>query len=142
MVTQAEQISALQTQLGTLISTVQKLTEDNAALQLCQTAATTSSTPVVYEENPYAGKINPSTSSGLKLFQLATVKRDKEEKLSASITKNLQFIDAMHDDAAAFGWGAITAQIGTSNNDMLQDFKDIDTEKVRLEMNAIFLFSH
>ena len=49
----------------------------------------------------------------------------------------------MRDDAAAFSWGAtITAQIGTSNNDMLQDFKDIDTEKVRLEMNAIFLFSH
>ena len=46
----------------------------------------------------------------------------------------------MRDDAAAFSWGAITTQIGTANNDMLQDCKDIDTDKVRLEMNKIFYF--
>ena len=128
MVTQAEKISALQTQLGTLIASVQMLMEDNAALQQQQQASNpNSSALVVYEENLYAGKINLSTSSGLKLFQLVTVKCDKEEKLSASIAKNLQFIDVMRDDDTALGWGTITAQIGRANNDMLQDSHDIPT---------------
>ena len=94
----------------------------------------------VFETNPFAGNINPATTTGLKLYQSATADRSDESRLSLSIAKSSQFLDAMKADATKFSWGKLTSTISIegSNRDILKDFKHVDVEKVRLRMNPVF----
>jgi hypothetical protein len=141
MVTQADQISALQQQVTELLAESNSLKAQVTVLNNANaTAVAQNVTPTtVFEENPYAGNINPSTSSGLKLFTTATAKRDKDDKLSATIAKNQQFLEGFRDDATTFGWSMLTASVGANNHNILNDFQNVNLEKVRLMMNPIFL---
>ena len=131
---QQEQINELLAQLAALQQRLATVENQPAN----QNPVTASAPAPVYEENPFAGDVNPNSTNGMKLFQAATASREKDERLSATIAKSSTFIDAMRDDADAFGWGILTAQIGTSKHDMLNDFKDVNITKVRQAMNPIF----
>ena len=121
------------TDLQALIATLQaKVT----SLEVNVPARPTST--VTFQANPFSGNINPSMSSGLKLFTAATTERKESKKLSAKITNNIKFVESMRDDAASFGWGSLIDTVGASNLHILQDFKEVNLEKVRLHMNTIF----
>jgi hypothetical protein len=99
---------------------IQQLRADLETLRTQVTAAATGapSSPVSYNANPFSGNIKPGSSSGLKLFQAA-----EREKLVAKIASNIQFIEALRDDSAAFAWSILIGVIGPSNYHILQDFK-------------------
>lgn len=86
-----------------------------------------------YNANPYHGNINPSESTGLKLFQAATKPRDADEKLSCKITTAQEFIDAMKEDSQMFGWGLLidTVSDGVDLLSITSDFDVINLEMVR-----------
>ena len=93
-----------------------------------------------YHANPYHGDINPSDSTGLKLFQAATAVRDASTKLSCKITTAQQFVDAMKEDSQRFGWGLLidTVSDGTDLLSMTSDFELINLEMVRNHMSETF----
>ena len=95
-----------------------------------------------YNANPYHGNINPSDSTGLKLFQAATAVRDASTKLSCKITTAQQFVDAMKEDSQRFGWGLLidTVSDGTDLLSMTSDFELINHEMLHL-INPSFLFN-
>ena len=78
----------------------------------------------VFAANPFATKINPATTQGLKLWQAATASRDDADKLVLKISKAKEFIDTMKQDAAQFSWGMLVSQIndGTAvRKDLIRD---------------------
>ena len=93
-----------------------------------------------YFANPYHGDINPSDSTGLKLFQAATKPRDDADRLSCKLTSAQDFVDAMKEDSQSFGWGLLidTVTDGTDILSILNHFDVIDLEMVRNHMSAIF----
>ena len=119
---------------------IRQLRADLEALRTVVAAAPTAapSSPVSYNANPFSGNINPGSSSGLKLFQAATAERKEGDKLVAKIASNIQFIEALRDDSAAFAWSILIGGIGPSNCHILQDFKALDLKAVRLHMTPIF----
>lgn len=127
---------ATNAELQALIATLQaQVTALQAAQPVAPPAPATS-----FQANPFAADINPSTSSGLKLFTAATAERKESEKLSAKISNNIKFIEAFRDDAASFGWGSLigSVQVGSDSKHILQDFKVIKLSHVRSRMNTIF----
>ena len=103
-------------------------------------AAPNSTTTAVtkFSANPFNANINPTTSNGLKLYQAATAVRSDTAKLTATISKSKEFLDAMRDDSAKFGWGTLVSNIGTDKKQILHDFKDLSLSIVRKSMNPIF----
>ena len=101
---------------------------------------TATATPEVFATNPFSTNINPATTNGLKLYQAATSIRSEEQKLTTTIGKQKEFIDAMKQDATQFSWGILTSQItnGSEKSDILRDFKSLSVEKVRTFTNNIF----
>ena len=97
-----------------------------------------------FEANPYCTDINPATTNGLKLYQAATEERDESELLSLKIASASQFIDAMKSDATRFGWGKLISKVSVEldgtmyEKNILQDFKSLSIEKVRIHMNSVF----
>ena len=114
-------------------------------------AAPTAVLPVVFSTNPFNSDINPTTTNGLKLFTSGTATRDS--KLDATLKHSKSFLEAMRDDATAFGWGVLTASVtllddaGNLLNDangnpvkknILENFNELDVQKVCQFMNSIF----
>ena len=93
-----------------------------------------------YFANPYHGEINPSDSTGLKLFQAATKPREDADRLSCKLTTAQEFVDAMKEDSQSFGWGLLidTINDGTDLLSMLSDFDRITMEMVRNHMSDTF----
>ena len=116
-------------ELQALIATLQSQV---SALQAARPVALPAPAPS-FQANPFAADINPSTSSGLKLFTAATAERKESEKLSAKISNNIKFIEAFRDDAASFGWGSLigSVQVGSETKHILKDFKVIKLSHVR-----------
>jgi hypothetical protein len=83
--------------------------------------------------------LTPTTTNGTKLFTAATA--EQTIKLSATLAHSKAFIDEMRVNTAKFGWGKLTSNIdvgdGVTKN-ILEDFEDLDLEKVRLAVNPIF----
>ena len=99
--------------------------------------------PEVFETNPFGANINPTTANGLKLYQAATAERDDADKVSLKVGEAKKFLECMRDDAAKFCWGKltrITRGTGTAavTLDILEDFRHLDLDKVRLHMNGVF----
>ena len=114
--------------------------DEESEVETEETTAVMTSTPEIFESNPFSANINPMTTNGLKLYQAATAKRDESDLLTTKISTARQFIEAMKEDATKFSWGKLTSTVvvGTEEKDILEDFKDISVEKVRLRMNSIF----
>jgi hypothetical protein len=100
--------------------------------------STTASSTTKFSANPFNSDINPTTSNGLKLYQAATSIRSDDSKVTATIAKSKEFLDAMRDDSAKFGWGTLIANIGPNKKHILHDFKDLTLNIVRTTMNPIF----
>jgi hypothetical protein len=122
----------------------QELTELRALINQLQTTITNQAQPdtttkvTTFSANPFNSDINPSTSNGLKLFTAGTAPR--KDKLNATLANSKPFLEAMRDDAADFGWGTLISNIivnGVKKN-ILENFNDLDIDKVRLSMNPIF----
>ena len=107
-----------------------------AATAASNTSATTTTTK--FSANPFNSDINPTTSNGLKLYQAATTSRSDASKLTATIAKSKEFLDAMHDDSAKFGWGTLISNVGDDKKQILHDFKELSLITVRKAMNPIF----
>jgi hypothetical protein len=95
---------------------------------------------ISYFANPYHGNINPSDSTGLKLFQSATAERDDSDKLACKISISKEFIESMKADSVRFGWGLLIDVIpfGEQRLSILQDFDDLDVDGVREYTSPIF----
>lgn len=93
-----------------------------------------------YFANPYHGNINPSDSTGLKLFQAATKPRDDADRLSCKLTTAQEFVDAMKEDSQNYGWGLLidTVSDGTDLLSILNHFDTIDLDLVRNHMSDTF----
>jgi hypothetical protein len=93
-----------------------------------------------YHANPYHGNINPSETTGLKLFQSATKPRDEADKLSCKISTSQEFIDAMKEDSRNFGWGLLidTVTDGVDLLSITSDFEVLNLEMVRNHMSDTF----
>jgi hypothetical protein len=115
----------------------QTMTDDTNPATDTETATATTE---VFATNPFSTNINPATTNGLKLYQSATANRSDDEKLTTSIAKQKEFIDAMKQDATQYSWGILTSQItdGTVKSDILRDFKSLTVDKVRTFTNNIF----
>ena len=110
-------------------------------LQSSITSTTLSATvPKVatFSANPFNSDINPSTSNGLKLFTSGTMPR--KDKLNATLANSKPFLEAMRDDAADFGWGTLISniEINGEKKNILENFTDLDVDKVRISMNPVF----
>jgi hypothetical protein len=107
-----------------------------AATASTSTSAATATTK--FSANPFNSNINPTTTNGLKLYQAATISRSDASKLTATIAKSKDFLDAMRDDSAKFGWGTLISNIGVDKKQILHDFKELSLVTVRKAMNPIF----
>ena len=119
-------ITLLQTQLNTLQGQV-------------QAQANQSRNDTSFVSNPYQANINPSTSTGLKMYQIATAKRDT--LLNPRIKSKKEFLDAMTSDSVSFGWGKFVNKItvGTDEYSILSDVQKLDIDKVRSFTSQFFL---
>ena len=109
-----------------------------AATAASATAPAATTSTMKFSANPFNANINPTTSNGLKLYQAATAVRADTAKVAATIAKSKEFLDAMRDDSAKFGWGTLIANIGPDKKQILHDFKDLNLTIVRTAMNPIF----
>jgi hypothetical protein len=119
----------------------QELTDLKALVtQLSNNIATTATTQkvVTFAANPFNSEINPSTTNGLKLFTSGTVAR--KEKLNATLSNSKPFLEAMRDDSADFGWGILISNVlvDGAKKQILENFNDLDVDKVRKFMNPVF----
>ena len=90
---------------------------------------------VLYETNPYGANINPTSTSGLKLYNTATADRGDDSKLSLQVSESKKFLEAMRDDAAKFSWGKLTMKVTDADGDdrdILQDFQHVTITLVRV----------
>ena len=95
---------------------------------------------ITYFANPYHGNINPSDSTGLKLYQSATAERDESDRLACKISTSKEFIEAMKADSVRFGWGLLIDIIpyGQQSLSILKDFDDLDVKDVREYTGTFF----
>ena len=84
-----------------------------------------------FVSNPYQANINPSTSNGLKMYQMATTKRDP--LLNPRIKSKKEFMDAMASDSVSFGWGKLinNVKVGDQTFSILKDVQKLNLDKVR-----------
>jgi hypothetical protein len=139
------QMSDLQTQFTALTEQYAQSQQQLANLQTLVTQLSTNMTNnatttnvTTFAANPFNSEINPSTTNGLKLFTAGTVAR--KEKLNATLSNSKPFLEAMRDDAADFGWGILISNVLVDGNkkQILENFNDLDVEKVRKFMNPTF----
>jgi hypothetical protein len=119
------------TELRTLVSQLQSTINNT-------TQATSTTEVKTFSANPFNSDINPSTSNGLKLFTTGTAPR--KDKLNATLANSKPFLEAMRDDSADFGWGILISNIKVNGvkKQILENFTDLDVDKVRISMNPIF----
>jgi hypothetical protein len=119
------------TELRTLVQQLQSTITNNAT-------STTDPKVTTFSANPFNSDINPSTSNGLKLFTAGTAPR--KDKLDATLANSKPFLEAMRDDAADFGWGTLISNIDINGEkkNILENFTDLDVDKVRISMNPVF----
>ena len=114
--------------VANLQNTIQQL---QAQLNVLQNQVQNQHRDETFVSNPYQANINPSTSTGLKMYQIATAKRDA--LLNPRIKTKKDFLDAMTSDSVSFGWGKFVNKIrvGAQEFSILSDVQKLDVEKVR-----------
>ena len=80
----------------------------------------------IYLSDPFEGDINPGTSTGQKLYTLATADRKKEELVSISQENVSNIMSAFRHDSNSFGWRFLINNIKADDNvtklKILEDF--------------------
>jgi hypothetical protein len=132
------EIAALKADLLKVQKDLQDLVTRTAAAGTASAGTSTTTTVESFNTNPFTSDFNPSTSTGLKLFNAGTAAR--KSKLTIDLKNARAVIDAMRVDSAQFGWGVLIAniKIGNATKSILDDFHDLNIDKVRTSMNPIF----
>ena len=93
--------------------------------------------PEQFVTNPYCGNINPTTTTGSRLYKTATEPLDDAAKVDPNIKTAKKFLEMMKRDSQCFGWGLLVNKVPYHKDgqdhegSILKDFKELDTNIVR-----------
>ena len=93
--------------------------------------------PEQFVTNPYCGNINPTTTTGSRLYKTATEPLDDAAKVDPSIKNAKKFLEMMKRDSQRLGWGPLVNKVpyvqdgNELQGSILKDFKELDTSTVR-----------
>ena len=150
--TNAQAIARLE---AALAIAVQEMTNSNNTITALRGRVTTLETapaaPTSVQEfatNPYLGNINPSSSTGSKLWKDAVSVSSSADKLNPRIQNATEVISTFRAHATTYGWGPLINKIPITVNGVqldkkiLRDHKHIKVDDVRRATSGIFYQQH
>ena len=100
------------------------------------TEGTTSTVPrltEIFNLNPHAGDINPSSTEGGKLYMKATEELPENQKIRVSLANGLKVRDALNKNRSKFAWGPLLSKVPDSNDDpkdVLKNYRALTKDNI------------
>ena len=126
--------------LGITVNTNNASENQNMAGTLA-TATATSTVEEIFELNPCAGNIKPSSTEGAKLYSKATEELLEDQKIKMSIENGHKVRDALEKNRSKFAWVTLPSRVEDENSNRKEIIKNyrLITKNDVLRFNNLYL---